>query len=82
MTVSVGSETRRHFEAAIAMAEAAECGNMSWWGEIRSAADDPAEIDYFVSVLLAKMITAGAHRDGLTSADVWAHIRRTGDLPL
>ncbi len=82
MTVLGEAPTDPHFAAAIAMAEAAECGNMSWWSEIRSAAGDPAEMDFFVSTLLARMITAAAHRDGVTSADAWTQIRRTGALPL
>ncbi|MDY6810296.1 MAG: hypothetical protein SW127_14980 [Actinomycetota bacterium] len=69
------------FDTAIAMAEAASCGNVSWWNTIRSHADDPAAGEYATSVLLAQLLVSTAHRLGIPVADVWERTRRTGRLP-
>ncbi|MEE3850629.1 hypothetical protein VZC37_09805 [Gordonia sp. LSe1-13] len=70
------------FDTAIAMAEAASCGNVSWWNSIRTHAGDPAAGEYAASVLLAELLTSSAHRSGIAVADVWDVARRTGRLPL
>lgn len=78
----VGDERIAGFDTAIAMAEAASCGNVTWWNEIRAHADDPAEGEYAASVLLATLIKSSAHRFGVPTADVWSVLRRLGHLPL
>lgn len=70
------------FDTAIAMAEAAADHNPTWWNEIRARADDPSAGEYCSSLLLGAMLESSAHRLGVPVADVWAHIRRTGELPL
>ncbi|AZG44080.1 hypothetical protein [Gordonia insulae] len=70
------------FDTAISMAEAAGCGNVTWWNTIRAHADDPSVGEYAASVLLARLIRSSAHRLGIPAADVWTAIRRSGRLPL
>ncbi|WP_260870157.1 hypothetical protein [Gordonia paraffinivorans] len=70
------------FATAIAMAEAAADRNPAWWNEIRANAEDALEAAYCSSKLLGALIEASAHRAGIPAADVWDHIRRTGELPL
>ncbi|MFW0796319.1 hypothetical protein AAFP30_21075 [Gordonia sp. CPCC 205515] len=69
------------FDTAIAMAEAAGCGNVSWWNDIRAHAGDSAVGEYAASMLLAQMIRESAHRWGVPVVDVWDAVRRTGRLP-
>lgn len=69
------------FDTAIAMAEAASCGNVTWWNTIRAHTDDPSTAEYAASVLLAQLIRSAAHRSGIPAADVWASVRRAGRLP-
>ncbi|MGV9712414.1 hypothetical protein ACWDTI_17330 [Gordonia sp. NPDC003424] len=69
------------FDTAIAMAEAAGCGNITWWNDIRSHSADTAVGEYAASVLLAQMIRSSAHRWGVPVVDVWEAVRRTGQLP-
>ena len=64
------------------MAEAAHCGNISWWNQIRADSADSAETEYLASRMLARLIAAAAHRQGIPTADVWARIRESGNLPL
>ncbi|MCR5976198.1 hypothetical protein GDN83_00215 [Gordonia jinghuaiqii] len=73
---------RADFSTAIAMAEAAADHNPSWWNEIRVNADDALAAAYCSSQLLGALLEAAAHRLGVPAADVWAHIRATGELPL
>jgi hypothetical protein len=70
------------FDTVIAMAEAAHCGNISWWNQIRVDSADGTETEYLASRMLARLIAAAAHRQGIPTADVWARIRETGNLPL
>ncbi|OUC75889.1 hypothetical protein CA982_24505 [Gordonia lacunae] len=70
------------FATAIAMAEAAVDRNPLWWNEIRVNADDPLDAAFCSSTLLGALLQSAAHRLGVPAADVWAHIRRTGELPL
>lgn len=70
------------FDTAITMAEAAADHNPTWWNEIRTHAADSAAGEYCSSVLLGALLKSAAHRLGVPSADVWAHVRRTGELPL
>jgi len=70
------------FDAVISMAEAAHCGNISWWNQIRADSADSTETEYLASRMLARLIAAAAHRQGIPTADVWARIRQTGELPL
>ncbi|MDL9936289.1 hypothetical protein QSJ18_05995 [Gordonia sp. ABSL1-1] len=70
------------FDTAIAMAEAAANHNPSWWNEIRTHAGDSADGEYCSSLLLGALLQSAAHRLGVPTADVWAYIRRTGELPL
>lgn len=76
-----GPERIAGFDTAIDMAEAANCGNIGWWNEIRSRADDPAVGEYAASVLLAELIRDSAHRLGVPTADVWSTLHRLGHLP-
>ncbi|GAB2671680.1 hypothetical protein GCM10027169_36750 [Gordonia jinhuaensis] len=69
------------FDAAITMAEAAACGNVSWWNEARRSAGDPSGAEFRSSQLLAALIVDSAHRNGMTVADVWSQIRRHRCLP-
>ncbi len=69
------------FDTAIAMAEAASCGNVSWWNSIRMQPEDPALGEYATSVLLAELLRSSAHRLGVPVADVWELARRSGRLP-
>lgn len=70
------------FDTALAMAEAAASHNRAWWNEIRTHVDDPEAGEYCSSLLLAALLESSAHRLGIPVADVWGHIRRTGELPL
>ena len=70
------------FATAIAMAEAAADRNPLWWNEIRVNADDSLDAAFCTSTLLGALLQSAAHRLGVPAADVWAHIRRTGELPL
>ncbi|MFT4128330.1 MAG: hypothetical protein QM662_19135 [Gordonia sp. (in: high G+C Gram-positive bacteria)] len=70
------------FDAAIAMAEAAANHNPTRWNEVRCRTEDPAAGEYCSSLLLAALLQSSAHRLGVPVADVWSHIRRTGELPL
>ncbi|GAC00678.1 hypothetical protein GONAM_18_00070 [Gordonia namibiensis NBRC 108229] len=72
----------RGFATAISMAEAAADRNPAWWNEIRMSADDVLDASYCSSKLLGALLQSAAHRLGVPAADVWAHIRRTGELPL
>lgn len=83
MTASLSNDTAADgFEAAITMAEAAADDNVTWWNAVRANADDPAATEYTSSKLLAHLIKSSAHRAGVPTADVWSHVRRTGQLPL
>ncbi|GAC68950.1 hypothetical protein [Gordonia soli] len=70
------------FDTAISMAEAAGCGNISWWNEIRAHTADPTVGEYAASMLLADAVRAAAHRAGVPVADMWDRVRRSGDLAL
>ncbi|MGV6990716.1 hypothetical protein ACUY3U_04515 [Gordonia amicalis] len=70
------------FVTAISMAEAAADRNPAWWNEIWTGADDALEAAYCSSKLLGALIQSAAHRLGVPAADIWGHIRRTGELPL
>ncbi|KAF0970689.1 MULTISPECIES: hypothetical protein [Gordonia] len=70
------------FVTAISMAEAAADRNPAWWNEIRTSADDALDAAYLSSKLLGALIQSAAHRLGVPAADIWGHIRRTGELPL
>lgn len=73
---------RDTFTAAIDMAEAARCHHLSHWNEIRVASPDPLADGFVSSLLLGSLIESSAHRLGIPAADVWDHIRRTGELPV
>ncbi|WP_074849199.1 hypothetical protein [Gordonia westfalica] len=79
-TESCGCDTG--FATAISMAEAAADRNPAWWNEIRTNADDALDAAYCSSELLGALLQSAAHRLGVPAADIWAHIRRTGELPL
>lgn len=79
-TESCGCDTG--FATAISMAEAAADRNPAWWNEIRTNADDALDAAYCSSKLLGALLQSAAHRLGVPAADIWAHIRRTGELPL
>ena len=70
------------FDTAIAMAEAAADHNPTWWNDIRTRAQDASAAEYCSSMLLGALLQSADHRLGVPAADVWAHIRRTGELPL
>ncbi len=70
------------FTTAIAMAEAAADRNPLWWNEIRVNADDSLDAAFCTSTLLGVLLQSAAHRLGVPAADVWAHIRSTGEVPL
>lgn len=70
------------FDTAISMAEAAANRNPGWWNEIRTHDPDPAAGEYCSSILLGVLLESAAHRVGVPAADIWSHIRRTGELPL
>ena len=70
------------FATAIAMAEAAVDRNPLWWNQIRINADDSLDAAFCTSSLLGALLQSAAHRLGVPAADVWAHVRRTGELPL
>ncbi|MGW0035870.1 hypothetical protein [Gordonia sp. NPDC003376] len=80
--MTIVAEVPVGFEAAITMAEAAASRNPTWWNEVRTHSDDAAAGEYWSSMLLGTLLQSAAHRLGVPSADVWAHIRRTGELPL
>nr|WP_261977698.1 hypothetical protein [Gordonia sp. NB41Y] len=63
-------------------AEAAASRNPTWWNEVRTHSDDACPGEYCSSMLLGTLLQSAAHRLGVPAADVWAHIRRTGELPL
>ncbi|GAB19148.1 hypothetical protein GOEFS_075_00690 [Gordonia effusa NBRC 100432] len=65
------------FGTVIAMAEAADCSNMTWWNSIRTS--DP-HAAYVSSQVLAELIKTLAHREGIPVADVWDHLRRAGRI--
>ena len=70
------------FDVAIAMAEAAALHNPTRWNEIRTHATDSAAGEYCSSLLLGALLQSSAHRLGVPTADIWAYVRRTGELPL
>ncbi|MFW0790282.1 hypothetical protein [Gordonia sp. CPCC 205333] len=71
------SDDTEGFGTVIAMAEAADCANMTWWNSIR--ANDP-HAAYASSQVLAELIKMLAHREGIPVADVWDHLKRAGRI--
>jgi hypothetical protein len=81
MTAVPDERARTTFDVVVAMAEAAYFDNMTWWNEIRSGANDPVEVEFSASKVLARIITTAAYRNGTAAADIWQQIRQTGELP-